>query len=124
MCIRDRYQEGATDAPVITLLTDGMWNNYCREDDNYEQHELEALNAQLSGTDIRNDAQIQNILDQLGQVTLRFNQTQGSDYLRNEQGDIELLPDGGATVRKHANEAVNNALGFIFTTPFIFAEGQ
>jgi len=129
MCVIADYQveEGASDAPILSILTNGTWDNYCRENDNggsFEQHELTALNAQLSGTGIANNAEIQAVLTQLGQVTLRFNATQGFDYFEVRPDDYELLPDGGASIRKHANEAVNNALGFIFATPFIFAEGQ
>jgi len=129
MCVIADYQfeENATDAPILSLLTDGVWNDYCRNNDNggsYQQHELDALNAELSGTDIQDNPEIQNILSQLGQVTLRFNATQGYDYFRNTEGNYVLRPDGGASVRKHANEAINNALGFIFSTPFIFAEGN
>ncbi|MBT8114461.1 MAG: hypothetical protein KJP04_03730, partial [Arenicella sp.] len=59
---------------------------------------------------------IQSMLAELGQVTLPFNATEGYG-----SGNV---PDGGANLRKHAREAVSNALGFIYTTPFVFAEGQ
>jgi hypothetical protein len=118
MCVIADYQqdEGASDAPIIDILThdgDGSWDNYCREFDDggsYLPHELDALNAALTGNDIANNAQIQDVLTQLGQVTLNFDETEGFN--------------GGANVRKHTRERVSSALGFIFTTPFVFAEGQ
>lgn len=118
MCVIADYQqkEGANDAPIIAILDhgdDGSWNNYCREFDDggsYLPHEVAALNAVLTGNDIANDAQIQDVLAQLGQVTLNFDETEGFN--------------GGANVRKHVRERVSSALGFIFTTPFVFAEGQ
>jgi hypothetical protein len=118
MCVIADYQidQGASDAPIIDILThdgDGSWDNYCREFDDggsYLPHELAALNAALTGDDIASNPQIQDILSQLGQVTLNFNETEGFNR--------------GANVRKHARERVSSALGFIFTTPFVFAEGQ
>jgi len=118
MCVIADYQveESATDAPIIDILThdgDGSWDNYCREFDDggsYLPHEVAALNAELTGEDIANDSQIQDILNQLGQQTLRFNETNGTN--------------SGTDVRRNALRRVNNALGFIFTTPFVFAEGQ
>lgn len=118
MCVIADYQadEGESDTPIIDILThtdDGSWDDYCREGDDggsYLPHEVAALNAVFTGDDIRNDAQIQNILAQLGQVTLDFDTTNGSN--------------NGADVRRHTRERVNGALGFIFTTPFVFVEAQ
>jgi len=118
MCVIADYQreESASDAPIIDILThndDSSWDNYCREFDDggsYLPHELAALNASLTGNDIANNPQIQDILTQLGQVTLNFEETEGFN--------------GGANVRRHTRERVSSALGFIFTTPFVFAEGQ
>jgi hypothetical protein len=129
MCIIEDYQlqEGAIDAPILEILDnqDGSWNDYC--DDNgegFEQHELDALNRVYTGQDIADSPLIQEVLTQLGQVKIRLNATQGFTYERQENGSYSRVADGGANVRKHARERVNSALGFIFTTPFIFAEGQ
>ncbi|MFT5572866.1 MAG: hypothetical protein ACI9FR_001790 [Cryomorphaceae bacterium] len=124
MCIIEDYQlqEQATDAPILEILTnrdalgnyDGSWNDYC--DDNggdYEPHEVAILNRVYTGQEIADSPTIQDVLNQLGQVKIRLNATESYS-----------LEDAGATVRKHARERVNSALGFIFTTPFIFAEGQ
>ncbi|NND82579.1 MAG: hypothetical protein HKN50_09140 [Gammaproteobacteria bacterium] len=121
MCIIADYQftENATDAPIIDILTGGTWNDYCRRTDDggsFLPHELDALNAVLTGEDIANDPEIQSILTQLGSVTLPLEATEGLG-----SGNV---PDGGANMRKHARERVSSALGFIYTTPFVFAEGR
>ncbi|MEM7359938.1 MAG: hypothetical protein AAF431_12630 [Pseudomonadota bacterium] len=123
MCVIADYQvqESASDAPILDILTDNTWDDYCRvSSGTYDAHELAALNAELSGTDIANNAEIQNVLNQLGQVRIPLMATEGWRY-QSGQG---LVPDGGANLRKHARERVSSALGFIFTTPFVFAEGQ
>lgn len=123
MCVIADYQvqEAASDAPILDILTDRTWDDYCRvSSGTYEAHELAALNAELSGSDIANDPEIQDVLNQLGQVTIPLLATEGWRY-QSGQG---LVPDGGANLRKHARERVSSALGFIFTTPFVFAEGQ
>jgi len=143
MCVIKDYQlrNNATDAPIIDILTNddngSTWDDYCRHNDDrdgvpnasdetFEPHELEALNAGLTGAQIAGDPEIQNILDQLGQVRLRLTETEGFDWIETppDSGDYQLLPDGGAEVRSHARIAVSNALGFIYTTPFVFAEGE
>jgi hypothetical protein len=132
MCIIEDYQlqEGASDAPILEILDnqDGSWNDYC--DDNggdFAQHELDVLNRVYTGQDIAygpDHLLIQDVLNQLGQVKIRLNATEGFTWEQQGDGSYLKVPDGGANVRKHARERVNSALGFIFTTPFIFAEGQ
>lgn len=116
-CIIADYQvtENTTNVPIIDILNndDGSWDDYCnRYDDGggYQPHEVAALNGALTGSDIENDMVIQSVLTQLGEQELRFSETQGF-----ENGD---------DVRKHARERVNSALGFIFTTPFVFVEAR
>ena len=107
-----QYQENASDAPIFELLTADNWYNfpYCREEDGIAAHEEEALNATLTGLQIANDAEIQSILSQLGQVTIPLNEDASSE--------------AGKTIRRYALERIDTALDFIFTTPFVFAEGE
>ncbi len=108
-----RYSESATDSPILEILEGGTWNDYCRYYDdggNYLSHELAALNAVMTGDQILNDPTAQNVLSQLGQVTLPLNTTEGIN--------------SGLNQRIHARERINSALGFIYTTPFVFAEGE
>lgn len=116
MCMVEDYQsqESATDAPIATILLGSNWDDYCRQGDDgvsgFSAIEITALNRVFTGQEIASDPLIQDVMSQLGEFTLPFNATTGAN--------------GGANLRKHARERVNNALGFIFTTPFIFAEGQ
>ncbi len=114
MCVILDYQveESAIDAPVTEILTGRSWNDYCDADDGvYDQHELDALNAAYTGQDIADSPLIQGVLDELGSMTLPLNASGPGHY------------NNGANLRRHARERVSSALGFIFTTPFVFAEG-
>lgn len=115
MCVIADYQvqESATNAPIINILTENTWDDYCRDDvnDEYDAHELAQLNASYTGTQISNDSLMQSILNDLGNQTLPFNAS-GTEHSND-----------GADLRRHARERVSNALGFIYTTPFVFAEG-
>lgn len=115
MCVVTDYQvqENATDAPIIDILTNNTWDDYCRDDadDEYDAHELAQLNASYTGVQIANSSLMQGILNDLGNQTLPLT-VSGSEH-----------NDDGADLRKHARERVSNALGFIYTTPFVFAEG-
>jgi len=71
--------------------------------------DIEALNRSYSGQDISNNPIIQNLLSELGQQTLAINST-GQDNSIN--------------LRRNALGRINTALGFVFATPFVFAEGQ
>jgi len=110
MCVIADYQftEQASDAPIIDILTGNTWNDYCREGDDggsFLAHEVAALTTAWTGQEIADDPVAQDVLNQLGQVTLRLNSP-------------------NTIIRRHELEAVQTALGFIFTTPFVFAEGQ
>jgi hypothetical protein len=107
MCVIADYQvqESATDAPITQILTGGSWDDYCRGDgDVYAAHELSELNAIYTGQEIADSPMIQTLLTELGNMTLPLNATESG-------------------LRRHARERVGSALGFIFTTPFVFAEG-
>lgn len=130
MCIIADYQheEQATDAPILEILDnqDGSWNDYCNGyGDGYEEHELAVLNRIYTGEDIsaENNPTAQDVLNQLGEVELRLFATEGYDYQRID-GVWTRVADGGARLRRQELERINSALGFIFSTPFIFAEGQ
>ena len=116
MCIVEDYQlkESANDAPLASILSGGTWDDYCRtNDDNvtgFTAAEQATLNRVYTGQAIADSPLAQDVLAQLGQFTLPFNATSGAN--------------NGANLREHALERVSNALGFIFTTPFVFAEGQ
>jgi len=119
-----RNSLASLDVSINFLLTDDRYDNYCRENDNggdYEQHELDQLTAAYTGAQIAADAEIQAVLTDLGNRTLPFNATQG--LARDYDRDI-FYDDGGARIRMHALERVSYALNFIFTTPFVFAEGE
>lgn len=128
MCIAEDYvlKEQATDAPILEILDnqDGSWDDYCNDyGGGYEPHEIALLNRVYTGQDIADSALIQSVLSQLGSVELRLNATTGYDYIKID-GVNTKVPDGGANLRRHELERINSALAFIFTTPFIFAEGQ
>lgn len=116
-CVIADYQvrENATNVPIIDILNndDGTWGRYCNKNDDgggYQPHEVAALDSGLTGSDIENNAVMQSVLAELGEQELRFSETQGYN--------------NGENVRKYARQRVNSALGFIFTTPFVFAEGK
>ncbi len=103
-------------ATITDILATNRWDDFCRQNDDnttgFLAHELTALNGQFTGNQIANSPQVQQILTLLGNETLQLNAT-GSQHAND-----------GADLRKHTRERVSSALGFIFTTPFIFAEGQ
>ena len=116
MCVAENYQlrQSTSAAPLDFILLGGRWDDYCRPDDEntsgYTTAEQEALNRVYTGQSIGNNVLAQDLLSQLGAMTLPLQATTGSN--------------GGDDVREHTLERINNALGFIFTTPFVFAEGQ
>lgn len=103
-------------ATILEILEhQNRWDDFCRGDDDggsYLPHELAELNAQYTGEQIANSTEMQAILNMLGSETIPLNAS-GSQH-----------NDDGEDLRKHARERVSSALGFIFTTPFLFAEGQ
>ncbi|RBP53744.1 DUF1800 family protein [Arenicella xantha] len=116
MCMAEDYKvkEETNSVPLSDMLYQGNWDNYCRQNDDdvsgYSSVERAALNRVYSGQQIMENPTAQDLLSQLGNMTLPLETTDGSN--------------GGAELRKHARERISNALGFIFTTPFVFAEGQ
>lgn len=114
MCIVADYQvqESATDTQIVDILTETSWFNYpyCRVEDGLEEHEINALNAGLTGEMIANDPMVQSIMAQLGSSIIPINQP-----LNTERDEL---------FRAHALGRIDNAIDFIFTTPFIFAEGS
>jgi hypothetical protein len=118
MCLVEDYQaKGNTDISIANLMLNNVYNDFCRRGSDgaggefgFSDLELAAINRVYTGADIAADTQIQGILADLANVTLPLNTITGAN--------------GGADLREHARERVNSALGFIFTTPFVFAEGQ
>ena len=103
------------DATITDILTSDRWNDFCRGDDeggDFLAHELAELNAQYTGALIEGNPQIQEVLSELGNLTIQLNAS-GAEHL-----------DDGSHLRHNARGRVSSALGFIFTTPFVFAEGQ
>jgi hypothetical protein len=126
MCVIADYKERnsltALDVSINYLLSDDRYNDYCRtSSDVFDQHELDQMTAAYTGAQIANDPEIQAVLAELGNRTLPFNATSG--LARDYEQDI-FYEDGGARIRMHALERVSYALNFIFTTPFVFAEGE
>jgi len=116
MCMAEDYQikEEVDAVPLDDLLFEGNWDNYCRPNDDdvsgYSDAEIAAFNRVYTGQSIRQNPLAQDLLEQLGSKTIPLNATTGHN--------------DGETLRKHALERINATLGFIFTTPFVFAEGQ
>lgn len=111
MCIATDYQrrKGAdADISLFNLTSNyDAWGRSCTPNDDggaYSSAERALLNKVYLSGDIANNAVIQSLLTQMGQRTL--------DFTTNDR------------VREFTLERINVGLGFIFTTPFIFAEGQ
>ncbi|MFT5612424.1 MAG: hypothetical protein ACI9LU_002934 [Polaribacter sp.] len=103
------------DATITEILSSNRWDDFCRGDDDggdFLAHELAELNAQYTGALIEANPQIQEVLSELGNLTIPLNAS-----------GVEHSNDG-ENLRHNARERVSSALGFIFTTPFVFAEGQ
>lgn len=116
MCMAEDYQrkESVTIVPISTMLFEGNWDDYCRMGDDgvsgFSVLEQEAINRIYSQADIGANALAQDLMSQLGEYTIPLTADTGAN--------------GGANVREHARERISTALGFVFTTPFVFAEGQ
>lgn len=115
MCVVEDYQNKVTtpDLTLNNIMSNSIYYNYCQPDDDgvdgYSEIEKAALNRAYSGQQILQNPLIQNLMNQMGNATLPLNASGQSN---------------SSNVRERARERVSNALGFIFTTPFIFAEGQ
>jgi hypothetical protein len=116
MCIAENYRlrESTNEVLLNFVLLGSRWDDYCRVNDEgtngFTDAEKEAINRIYTGQSIRDNGLAQDLLSQLGAITLPLETTNGSN--------------NGADLREHTLERINNALGFIFTTPFVFAEGQ
>ena len=115
MCMAEDYQrqESVTSVPLSTMLQGGNWDNYCRRGDDgvsgYSALEQEAINRVWTLETLEASSLAQDLLDQLADRTIDLQATTGSN--------------AGADVRENARQRVSTALGFIFTTPYVFAEG-
>ncbi len=114
MCaVRDLQLQSPQQAISIAyLMSNGRDDNYCRNDNNgsseFTQTELDLLEKAYTETEIREDALIQQLLNELGNNTLPLLTNSGSNQ--------------GKDLREHARERVHAAIAFIFTTPYVFAE--
>ena len=111
MCIVADYQRrlGAeADISLLNITSNyDAWGRSCTPNDDggvYTAEERALLNRAYTGQEIADNPVIQSLLTQMGQRTFDF--------------------DSNDRVREHSLERVNVGLGFIFTTPFVFAEAQ
>ncbi len=111
-------------ATILDILSTRRWDDYCRDFNNggvFEPHEVAALNRVYTSADIANDPDIQATLQLLGEVTLPIEvgslADEDPDDLTIEQRNLRWL-------RRNTLERISAALGFIYTTPFVFAEGK
>lgn len=115
MCLVEDYQRQVPtpDLSLANLMSGSIFYNYCDNNDDghsdYSPEERDAINRIYTGQEIAEDATIQALLVEIGNVTLPLN-SQGETY--------------SAELRERALQRVNLALSFIFNTPFVFAEGQ
>ncbi len=112
LCIRQEIiDDPATgtnpDTSLNTLVSNGGWNRYCRPEGTpaeYSASETGLLNRAYTESEIRNTGYIQDLVDQL------------------KQTEIPLDISPSLRQREYANERVQTALAFIFSTPFVFVE--
>lgn len=115
MCVIEDYQRNDDNADISlqNILGSNVMFTYCDDDDDgvegYTVEEQAALNRVHTGVQIAEDPVIQTLLTELGNQTLPL-LSEGETYSHE--------------LRERALRRVNNALGFIFNTPFVFAEGQ
>lgn len=115
MCVVEDYQSKVpnADLSLLNIMSNSVYDEYCRENDDgldeFTAAEKAALNRVYTGQDIADNSVAQLMLNQMAITTLPLNATGESN---------------SAIIRERARQRINNALGFIYTTPFIFAEGQ
>ncbi len=114
MCMVEDYkrEEPNPDLSLNNILTFVMHrhcNYYKNGPDGYDPDEIEDLNRFYTGQEIADDPTIQALLTELGNETLPL-ESQGETYSDD--------------LREHARERIQNALAFIFNTPFVFAEAR
>jgi len=110
VCIAKDYrtQEPAGSLALDNLLDSRVWYRHCAHHDGpdaYSQAEKDMLNAVYTGEDIENDPIIQILVTNLGNRSLP-------------------LTSSNPILRERSRERIQSAMGFIFATPFIFAEGE
>ncbi len=120
----NRFSNSTFDPPanadIVQIMSSRRWDDFCRPNNGgYEQFELDIINKVYTAQEIATDPQIQAVLDRLGEVRLELEGGPSIDAtgLNNNQ---QLT----RSRRLHTIERINIALGFIYTTPFVFAEGQ
>lgn len=106
LCVRaDRIANGKTQNNLSDLLDSNEWNDYCRKGSAYSTVEVNAFNQVLTGQNIENTSHIIALVNELGSKQIELN------------SDNDLI-------KRRANERIHAALAFIFSTPFVFAEGE
>jgi len=111
MCIIEDYQRSDANADIsLSNLMSNQWFRYCGSfNGDYTALDIEALNRSYTGQQIADNAIIQGLLTELGNQTLPLTSSGQSN---------------SDNLRRYALGRVNTTLGFVFTTPFVFAEGQ
>ena len=131
MCIIEDHRRNPTrfnnatfdpgpNANILEILSTRRWDDFCRNNNGgFEQFELDIINKAYTGDEIRNDASIQAVLNLLGNVQL---QIEGGPPI--DQTGLSGAQQLQQNLRLNTLQRINAALGFIYTTPFIFAEGE
>ncbi len=102
LCIRDdRISNGINLNSLEDLVSPNAWINFCSLP--YSEHESNILTQGHSANQVQNTPYIHDLLDEIGMNELPLNSS-----------DPE--------VRLGANLRVQEAVAFIFSTPFVFAE--
>ncbi len=117
-----RFNETPAGSTILEILTTPRWNRFCRDNNNgseFEQFELDVTNKAYTEQEIASDAEIQSILNLLGDVRLEIEG--GTPIGETPENEIQALQQ---SLRLNTLARINAALGFVFNTPFIFAEGQ
>jgi len=111
MCMIEDYQRNDANADIsLENLMSDAWFRYCGSyRGEYTELDEAALNRSYSGQEIADNPIIQNLLTELGNQTLPLTSSGQSN---------------SDSLRRYALGRVNTTLGFVFTTPFVFAEGQ
>lgn len=110
VCIAKDYrsQEPSGSLALNNILGGNVWYRHCAHHDgpdSYTQTEKDMLNAVYTGEDIETDPIIRTLVTNLGNRSIP-------------------LTSGNPILRERSRERVQSAMGFIFATPFIFAEGE
>jgi len=117
LCIRQEIIDdpGSGTNPDVSLdrlvrnYNNGGWNRYCRPEGSpgeYSAAEIALLNRAYTEPEIRNTAYIQDLVAELKLTEL----------------PLDISPT--LRQREYANERVQNAIAFIFGSPFVFVEEE